>query len=359
MEGQQTIVLKNLPITTRNYTVVDTATGKPVESNTYSLTISPQVIAKLHELKKVNEEKKQQASFRNQYEGDSLTSAYTPTDNSVFTPLYRDEYIDARDVGARQSAFGQIEEESPMGVGLETMQSEGLLSRVRARDVEPEKKEIVPDTPKAPEADYITADTFQYNDTNTPSYSSDDTYSNTSEYRAVDNSVFTVESVNQTYEEPPIQVNRSEEENMEERQYEEKPVKEKKAKREPKKKADYIDLSPEEVKTGRGVAWMAYILFFIPLIFKGKNRFVRIHANEGLDLNIAEIIGAGLLLPFFLLENLTGIAETAVVACAILGAVVLCACAITLIPVIIGAMCGAQFQIPWLLKKRIIRVNKD
>ena len=57
--------------------------------------------------------------------------------------------------------------------------------------------------------------------------------------------------------------------------------------------------SSDEVKSGRGVAWLAYILFFIPLIFMRKNTYVRHHANEGLEINIVDIIGLVLFLVSF------------------------------------------------------------
>lgn len=63
-----------------------------------------------------------------------------------------------------------------------------------------------------------------------------------------------------------------------------------------KKKIIKSNISKEEVKNGKGVAWLAYILFFIPLLLNGKNAFVRHHANEGLCLNIIDIIGAGLII---------------------------------------------------------------
>ena len=368
MEGQQTIVLKNLPITTRNYTVVDTATGKPVDNTTYSLTIAPHVIEKLYELKRINEEKKQQAAFRQQYAQDSLTSAYTPQDNSVFTPLNTNEYIDVRDVNSSYAEYQEQTEgyeEYNQTSGVETMQADGILSRVTARAPEQEYREITLDQPKEPELDYITAETYQQtsnyeyemppvvdNSTFTPSDNS--TFNPGSTYTPTDNSTFNPASAPSYNESPAISMT-TYGGHMEEERDERAP----KARKERKRRADYIELSPDEVKSGKGVAWLAYIIFFLPLILKGRNRFVRLHANEGLDLNIAEIVGAALMAPFFLMKDLAGVTELAVYGAAILGAVILVACALTIIPVMIGSMCGAQFQIPWLLKKRLIRVNRD
>ena len=71
-----------------------------------------------------------------------------------------------------------------------------------------------------------------------------------------------------------------------------------------------------------------------------------------------EIIGVALILPYFILQNLTGTAETIVFVLVLLGIVLLGMCALTIIPMMICAMCGLQFQIPWLWKKRIIKVNE-
>ena len=52
----------------------------------------------------------------------------------------------------------------------------------------------------------------------------------------------------------------------------------------------------EDAKQARGYAWLAYILFFIPLFINRKNSFVRFHANEGLEVNIIDLIGLTLTL---------------------------------------------------------------
>jgi len=365
MEGQQPIVLKNLPIATRNYTVVDTATGRPVDNTTYSLTIAPHVIEKLYELKRINEEKKQQALLRQQYAQDSLTAAYTPTDNSVFSSMSNNEYIDVRDMSS--NSYASYQEQQPEGYveeynqppRVEAMQSDGLLSRVTARAPEQEYREIKLDEPKAPELDYITADTYQQ--TNNYEYEMPPVATDNSTFNPTDNSTFNPENAGAYNQGTAININNYGG-NMEETQVqvtEKKEKRSKKEKAEPRRRADYVDLTPEEIKAGRGIAWLAYILFFIPLLIKRNNRFVRIHVNEGLDINIAEVIGTLLILPFFLLKNVTGTAEIAVYVAGILGVVILAACALTIIPVMIGSLCGAQFQIPWLFRRRLIRVNKD
>ena len=56
MEAEDIMELRDLPVDTRNYTIIDNITGKPIEQSNYSLTIDPEVIGKLNELKKINEE---------------------------------------------------------------------------------------------------------------------------------------------------------------------------------------------------------------------------------------------------------------------------------------------------------------
>ena len=56
-----------------------------------------EVIGKLNELKRVNEEKIKQASLKSQYGDNTIVDTFTPTDNAVFTPVYEGEYIDAVD----------------------------------------------------------------------------------------------------------------------------------------------------------------------------------------------------------------------------------------------------------------------
>lgn len=348
MEELGTIILKNLPISTRNYQIVDTATGKPIENNSYSVKIAPHVIENLYELKKINEEKKQQAKFREQYADHTLTDAYTPTDDSAFAFQNGNEYIRADDIQKHSNdSYGNDIIAQPE-YKAETMQSNSILGRVSARSQDPHEKEITLEE-KAPEVDYITADTYTPTgnyEYAMPDNSMDNSMFGGSEYSTNDNSTFNPDNVS-NYD------NGGNNMETEER------IKTKKEKKEKKKRRpDYINLTKDEVNSGRGVAWLAYILFFIPLIFKGKNRFVRIHANEGLDLNIAELIGGLLILPFFLISNPTGITEIVVYVAGILGLVVLSACALTIIPVMIGALCGAQFQIPWLLKKRIIKIEE-
>ena len=42
MESEETMELRDLPVDTRNYTIIDNITGKPIEQSNYSLIIRKQ-----------------------------------------------------------------------------------------------------------------------------------------------------------------------------------------------------------------------------------------------------------------------------------------------------------------------------
>lgn len=344
MEAEERMIIRDLPVSTRNYSIVDNITGKPIEQSTYSLTIDPEIISKLNKLKRVSEEKVKQASLREQYSSQTLVSTFTPEDHSVFTPVYSDEYIDAEDFVISR---GEIEEEKEnkkqqtnqkdeFFSTTEVVKSNTLLDRVFARDPStiPEVEESVEEQPEV-ELDYITADRLE-GENMRPSEVNED------------NSLFTSEMVGlKQASEQIININTN------------KLGREIKAVKEQKRGTEKIKLDRMEVRAGKNIAWLAYLLFFIPLLINRRNRFVRLHANEGLELNIMEALSALLIVPFFIFKDLAGTAQTIVTCCALLGFVILCACLLTIIPMIIFSLAGSTFQIPWLWKKRIIHVSTE
>jgi uncharacterized membrane protein len=48
--------------------------------------------------------------------------------------------------------------------------------------------------------------------------------------------------------------------------------------------------TPEDIEKNKIIAALAYLVFFIPLIAAPESKFGRYHANQGLVLNIAEIL---------------------------------------------------------------------
>lgn len=338
MEAEDTMELRDLPVDTRNYTIIDNITGKPIDQSNYSLTIDPEVISKLNTLKKVNEEKIKQATLRGLYEEATLVDTFTPEDNSVFTPVYDDEYISNHDFNTAEETVAPIVEEKPIEEKVveekptfnptEVLQQDNVLERVVARD----PSTIV----KEPEE---TLDSTENSETNETSEE------NSNNESAPDNSTFTPEMAGlKEASEQIVKINAD---------------KLGPAIKPPKhdRPSYKINLDVMEIREAKSYAWLGYLLFFLPLLINRKNRFARIHANEGLELNMVEILGGLLLLPYFLLTNLEGTWHTVTFIMALAGIVLLGMCVLTIIPMMICAMCGLQFQTPWLWKRRIIKVK--
>lgn len=338
MEAEDTMELRDLPVDTRNYTIIDNITGKPIDQSNYSLTIDPEVISKLNTLKKVNEEKIKQATLRGLYEEATLVDTFTPEDNSVFTPVYDDEYISNHDFNTAEQTVAPIVEEKtieekaveekPTFTPTEVLQQDNVLERVVARD----PSTIV----KEPEEDTVSAENTETDGT------SEEISDNNP---APDNSTFTPEMAG--LKEASEQIVKIDADKLGP------------AIKPPKhdKPSYKINLDVMEIREAKSYAWLGYLLFFLPLLINRKNRFARIHANEGLELNMVEILGGLLLLPYFLLTNLEGTWHTVTFIMALAGIVLLGMCVLTIIPMMICAMCGLQFQTPWLWKKRIIKVK--
>ncbi|MBE5757882.1 MAG: hypothetical protein E7345_03010 [Clostridiales bacterium] len=338
---EENMILRDLPVHTRNYTIIDNVTGKPIDQENYSLTIDKEVISKLNKLKEVNEEKKRQASLKGQYADITLVDTFTPDDNAVFTPIYSGEYIDAQDFVDKpeevpQEITAPVEEE--VKVSAELIKQDKLLDRVVAREGGAPAEEEQPEVPKItdiPEMEGGLASKLE-NKEETPVAP------------AQDNSVFTPEDNSlKSASEQIVNIDAD------------KLGKEIKAPKGFKEGREIIKLDKMEIRQGKGIAWMAYILFFIPLLMKKTNRFVRLHANEGLELNIMELLAVILMAPYFLMKTATGTLLTVITIASLVGFVLLVACALTIIPMILGAMFGKTFQNPWLWKKRIIKVSTE
>lgn len=345
MEAEEKMILRDLPVDTRNYTILDNVTGKPVDQNSYSLTIDPEVINKLNKLKRVTEEKIKQASLRSTYSDATLVETFTPEDNSVFSPLYEGEYIDAEDFNVTQleedtpeAIEEEVKEESPAFSPTKVIQQEGTLERVTVRE-----------TPVEPAEPQQAESAEEVSPENTPSGDSvvsediDETPIDTS---ITDNSTFNPENSN--LQQASEQIVKIDAENLG------PAIKPPKIEKEGK---ESISLDKMEIREGRGVAWLAYILFFIPLLFNRQNRYVRLSANNGLRLNLIELIGGILFSLQFFIKNVSDKVQIAITCCGIAGLAILGACAIMIIPMIIYTMFGGQFNMPWLWKKRMIRVK--
>lgn len=119
-----------------------------------------------------------------------------------------------------------------------------------------------------------------------------------------------------------------------------------------KGKGAYVQTSSDDdIKSGKGIAWLAYIIFFIPLLFNGKNKYVRWHANEGFELFLMDIIGAGLFCVGWFLKSSNAIYTILLLASLTAGAVVVALSVFTRIAMIPFALAGKEVQHPWLFHK--------
>ena len=106
----------------------------------------------------------------------------------------------------------------------------------------------------------------------------------------------------------------------------------------------------EDARQSRKYAWLAYILFFIPLLINGKNSFVRHNANEGLEINLVDVIG----IIFLLVGALVKPATILTVLCVVIGIALLTLTLITKIFMIVVSAMGIKRQSPWFFNLNIL-----
>ena len=106
----------------------------------------------------------------------------------------------------------------------------------------------------------------------------------------------------------------------------------------------------DDAKASRCYAWLAYILFFIPLLINRKNSFVRHNANEGLEINLIDVIG----IIFLLIGALVKPATVLTVLCVVVGIILLSLTLITKIFMIVVSAMGIKRQSPWFFNLNII-----
>ena len=331
---EENMILRGLPVNTRNYTIIDNVTGKPIDQENYSLTIDKEVIGKLNKLKEVNEEKKRQASLKGQYADITLVDTFTPDDNAVFTPIYQGEYIDVEGFVEKEVVVEEVEApvEEEVKVSAELIKQDKPLARVVARDpstVVQEQEETDLEENEGLSAKMASKQPQELENPtdNAPTVPTDNSLQSASEQ---------ITNINV-----------------------DKLGREIKAPKGFKEGKEIINLDKMEIRQGKGIAWLAYIFFFIPLLMNKTNRFVRLHANEGLELNIMELLAVILMAQYFLLTSATGTLLTIITIASLVGFILLVACALTIIPMIVGAMLGKTYQNPWLWRKRIIKVSTE
>lgn len=111
----------------------------------------------------------------------------------------------------------------------------------------------------------------------------------------------------------------------------------------------------EDAKKNRKWAWTAYILFFIPLLINKESKFMRLHANEGLDVNIIDVVAAILMIIGKVIAGTTILGKSILMACFFLGLGLIFMTTITKIVMIICSALGHDHQTPWLWTTRLIK----
>lgn len=368
MESEERMILRDMPVDTRNYTIIDNITGKAIDQSNYTLSIDNEVIGKLNQLKKINEEKIKQAALKDKYGDSTSVSTFTPEDNAVFTPVYNDDYIDFHDFNTNDKKEEvKIEANEPIETNevmetpiqpetthAEVIQSDTLLARVVARD--PSIKQAEEEARRAQEEAELALQNqnIDYITSYSPSDGSAQANENTEQQQEVqaDNSLFTPEMA--TLQQASEQITKIDPDKL---------GGDIKAHKEQRKGTEKIQLDKMEIISGKKVAWMAYLLFFIPLLFKRRNRFVRLHANEGLELNLMELIGGLLVAQYFLLpkfmETINAGLEMGSMIGACLGAALLGASVATAVIMMFCSLFGLANQTPWLWKRRFIKVPNE
>lgn len=84
---------------------------------------------------------------------------------------------------------------------------------------------------------------------------------------------------------------------------------------------NYLEVDPTDIEKNKGMAILAYIIFFIPLLAAKESKFAMYHANQGLILFLAAVIinVVGSIIPFIGWMIVIPLGNLAVLIGAILG----------------------------------------
>lgn len=110
-----------------------------------------------------------------------------------------------------------------------------------------------------------------------------------------------------------------------------------------------------DAKSVSSFAWLAYILFFIPLLINRKSAYVRHSANEGLEINFVDVLGIICILVGKFVQPTTLIAEGVLIGLMIMGSILLVLTTVTKIFMIVATLKGRYVSTPWFWNIEIIR----
>lgn len=103
-----------------------------------------------------------------------------------------------------------------------------------------------------------------------------------------------------------------------------------------------------EKGTGRKTAWLAYILFFIPLLFKRKNSFVKFHVIQGLKIDILTLVGLACFFVGSFVQIPVQYGALIMMVVKFVGLIIAGVGVVTKIIMMIVAMCGGKLCVPWI-----------
>lgn len=113
-------------------------------------------------------------------------------------------------------------------------------------------------------------------------------------------------------------------------------------------------VSPDAKNVSR-FAWLAYILFFIPLLINRKSAYVRHSANEGLEINFIDLLGIICILVGKFVTPSTLIVEGVLIGLMIMGSILLVLTTVTKVFMIVATLKGKYVSTPWFWNIEIIR----
>jgi len=311
----ENMTLRDLPVQTRNYTIIDNKTGKPVDQSTFSLDIAPNVLGKLKKLKEVNEEKIKAASARTNQDA-GLISTFTPEDVTAFTPVYDNEYINKNDFAnmPNQNNNTPVTDYTPPTQSVqETYSQDTVLDRVVARD------NSTPSQFTSPSDEFDLSDIIG---TGNQQHSG---------------KAISVETAYNT----DNQTNEYSDYNEQNYEY------------------DNDTQESSNKKEGRFLTPLCYIPLLSILFLFTKKKYLKSHAVEGFQLTLLTLIGAILCAPYViktydLIPSLVFNAEydTVILVVAVIGLALVVSAVLSMIFGMIAGLCGKTYHVPLLWRKK-------
>lgn len=111
----------------------------------------------------------------------------------------------------------------------------------------------------------------------------------------------------------------------------------------------------EDARQTMHFAWLAYFLFFIPLLINKNSAFVRHNANEGLEINVFDAIGIILACVGTCVETTNSATHLFLIICTLVGMGLLVLTMVTKIYMMVVSSKGKKVDTPWMWNLKIIK----